>query len=89
MQRWVHPGKGRYYQADLIEDLLGGWSVVMAWGGLDSHRGQMRTAWVQSYEDGIRLLEMIGKRRRQRGYSPVSDAVGEVGLRGCGVSTCA
>ncbi len=71
MLRWVHPEKRRYYQADLIEDLLGDWSVVTAWGGLDSHRGQVRRAWVPSYADGIERLREIGKRRRQRGYRSV------------------
>jgi hypothetical protein len=30
--------------------------------------GQERRAWVASYEDGLRRLREIGKRRRQRGY---------------------
>jgi predicted DNA-binding WGR domain protein len=68
MRRWVHPEKARYYQADLVEDLLGGWSVVTAWGGLGSRRGQMRTAWVATREEGMARLEAIEKRRRQRGY---------------------
>ncbi|NCA73107.1 MAG: WGR domain-containing protein, partial [Sphingobacteriia bacterium] len=50
MHRWVNPKTARYYQADLVEDLFGGWSVVTAWGGLMSHRGQMRTAWVATRE---------------------------------------
>ncbi len=78
MQRWVHPEKGRYYQADLVVDLLGDWSVITAWGGLDSHRGQVRRAWVASYADGAKRLREIAKRRRQRGYSSVSDATGAV-----------
>lgn len=70
MQRWVNPETGRYYQADLVEDLLGGWSVVTAWGGLGSHRGQLRKDWVPTREDGERRLTQIAKRRAQRGYQP-------------------
>jgi predicted DNA-binding WGR domain protein len=68
MQRWVNPDTARYYQADLIEDLLGGWSVVTAWGGLGSKLGRMRTAWVETREQAEKRLEEIEKRRLARGY---------------------
>lgn len=71
MQRWVNPETGRYYQADLVEDLFGGWSVVTAWGGLGSRLGQMRRAWVETREQAETQLEAIAKRRRARGYQPV------------------
>jgi hypothetical protein len=71
MRRWVHPEKARYYQADVVADLLGGWSVVTAWGGLGSRRGQMRTAWVATREQGMARLAAIEKRRRQRGYHSI------------------
>jgi predicted DNA-binding WGR domain protein len=71
MWRWVHPEKARYYQADLIPDLFGGWSVVMAWGSLGSHRGQVRRLWVESHEVAVKRLEEIAKRRRRRGYQSV------------------
>jgi hypothetical protein len=48
--------------------------LVYPRGGLDSCRGQVRRAWVSSYEDGIKRLQEIGKRRRQRGYRAVSEA---------------
>ncbi|RKT37874.1 WGR domain-containing protein [Thiocapsa rosea] len=70
MHRWVNPETARYYQADLVEDLLGGWSVVTAWGGLGSKLGRMRTAWVETREQAERRLEEIEKRRRARGYLP-------------------
>jgi hypothetical protein len=73
VQRWVHSEKRRYYQADLIADLFGDWSLVTAWGGLDSHRGQVRRTWMPSREDGLKRLDQIGKRRRQRGYRAVSE----------------
>jgi hypothetical protein len=70
MQRWIHPEKGRYYQADLVEDLFGDWSLVTVWGALGSHRGQVRKAWVAGYAEGLKRLQAVGKRRRQRGYVP-------------------
>jgi hypothetical protein len=75
--RWVHPEKARYYQADLVEDLLGDWSLITVWGGLDSHQGQVRRAWVASYEAGVKRLQEIGRRRRQDGYQPIPEIGGE------------
>ncbi len=87
MRRWVHPEKARYYQADLIVDLLGDWCVVTAWGGLGSHRGQVRRAMVPSYEDGVRRLREIEKRRRQRGYlSVATEALAPCGAESSGRS---
>lgn len=68
MQRWVNPETARYYQADLIEDLLGGWSVVTAWGGLGSRLGRIRTEWVETVEEGERRLGEIARVRERRGY---------------------
>jgi hypothetical protein len=66
--RWVNEEKARYYQAWLIEDLFGGWTLITAWGGLGSRRGRARSTAVPSYEDGLARIEEIAKRRRQRGY---------------------
>ena len=74
MLRWVHPEKARYYQADLVVDLLGDWCVITAWGGLGSHLGQVRRAVLASYEDGVKRLREIERRRRQRGYHNVAPA---------------
>lgn len=41
--RWVNEEKARYYQAWLIEDLFGDWTLVTAWGGLGSRRGRARS----------------------------------------------
>jgi len=41
MWYWLNDEKQPYYQADLVQDLLGDWTVVRAWGGLNSHRGNM------------------------------------------------
>ncbi|WP_338115164.1 WGR domain-containing protein [Thiocapsa imhoffii] len=61
----------RYYQADLIQDLFGEWSVITAWGGLGTCRGQLRKVWVANREEGEKQLLAIDKRRRQRGYCSI------------------
>ncbi|KAA6184232.1 WGR domain-containing protein [Thiohalocapsa marina] len=76
MLRWVHVQKQRYYQADLMEDLLGGWSVITAWGGLGSRLGRMRTHWVETREAGEQRLREIAERRRRHGYQPRGEGAG-------------
>ncbi|MFB1487749.1 MULTISPECIES: WGR domain-containing protein [unclassified Thiocapsa] len=76
MQRWVNPDTARYYQADLVEDLFGGWSVVTAWGGLGSKLGRMRTAWVATREQAEKRLGEIARVRERRGYRPVDQPYG-------------
>lgn len=73
MLRWIHPEKGRYYQADLVEDLFGGWSVITAWGSLHTHHGSLKTFWVPTREIAEKRLQQIARLRRQRGYE-VRDA---------------
>jgi hypothetical protein len=68
MYRWIHQEKARYYQAHLIRDLFGDWTLITVWGSLGSHRGRMYSSGVQSYEAGLARLAAISKRRRQRGY---------------------
>jgi hypothetical protein len=68
MPRWVNDEKARYYQAHLIQDLFGEWTLIAVWGGLGSRRGGMHSTGVASYADGLKQLAAIGKRRRQRGY---------------------
>ena len=69
--RWVHDGKGRYYQAHLVEDLFGAWTLITVWGALESRRGSMRSTAVESHGEGLARLERIAKRRRQHGYRAV------------------
>ena len=68
--RWLHIAKARYYQAHLVEDLFGEWTLVTVWGGLGSRLGRMRSTGVASYADGQAQIERIAKRRQQHGYEP-------------------
>ncbi|MBK5963369.1 hypothetical protein CCR95_04505 [Thiocystis minor] len=72
MNRWIHPEKGRYYQAELVQDLFDDWTLILVWGGLGSRRGRMRVVYVPSYAAGLERLDAIQKRRRQRGYQESS-----------------
>lgn len=71
MFRWIHEEKARYYQAHLVQDLFGDWTLITAWGALGSQRGRMRSTGIPSYEDGLARIEVIAKRRRQRGYEAI------------------
>ncbi|NVZ11403.1 WGR domain-containing protein [Allochromatium humboldtianum] len=66
--RWIHPEKQRYYQVELLQDLLGDWTLVQRWGGIGSHLGGQRIVWVESPEAGLTRIKQIRDRRRQHGY---------------------
>ena len=68
---WIHPEKQRYYQADLVVDLFGDWTMVCAWGGLGSKRGRQRITGVASQADGMEKITELDAHRQKRGYLPV------------------
>jgi hypothetical protein len=68
---WVHPEKARYYQAHLDRDLFGEWTLRKVWGGLQSRRGRLVSTGVGTYAEGVEMIEIIGRRRAQRGYRPM------------------
>ena len=70
--RWVNDAKVRYCLAWLTEDLFGAWTLITAWGGLGSRRGQARSTVVPSYDEVLARIEKIAKRRRQHGYRCIS-----------------
>jgi len=71
MPHWIHPGKFRYYQAELVPDLFGDWSLVRAWGGLGTLRGGYKITGVACYEDGLSEIAALDAHRQKRGYVPV------------------
>jgi hypothetical protein len=68
MHRWIHAEKARYYQALLVKDLFGDWTLLMAWGALGSKRGGMRSTCVPSSAAGLARIGEIAKRRKRHGY---------------------
>jgi predicted DNA-binding WGR domain protein len=69
--RWIQPETLRYYQAELLVDLLGDWCLVYAWGGLGSARGSRRVTGVASEEEGRRKVAKLDTHRQKRGYQTV------------------
>ncbi len=74
MYRWIQPEKSLYYQAHLVEDLFGDWTLVACWGALDSRRNRMRKTGVASYEEGLKRIRAIDRRRRRHGYRLIQGA---------------
>jgi hypothetical protein len=74
MYSWIQSEKSLYYQAHLIEDLFGDWTLVASWGGIDSRRIRVRKTGVPSYEAGLDRIRAIDRRRRMHGYRLVQGA---------------
>jgi hypothetical protein len=72
MQRWIQPENYRYYQAELVPDLFGDWSLICTWGGLGTPHGGYKITGVACYEQGLRQIEALDARRQKRGYVPVA-----------------
>ena len=70
--RWINPDNYRYYQADLVLDLFGDWTLVSVWGGLGTRRGNYRLTGGLSYADGLRRISELEAYRQKRGYIRVS-----------------
>ena len=68
---WIHPEKQWYYQADLVVDLFGDWTLMYAWGGLGTKRGSQRIKGMASREEGLRQIADMDAHRKKRGYIPV------------------
>jgi hypothetical protein len=58
----------RVYTAVLDQDLFGDWVVCQSWAGKENRRGGGKITHVGSFEDGMRLLQSIAKRRARHGY---------------------
>ncbi len=57
-----------YYVAELMQDLFGAWLLKRTWGSIRTHRGQNMTLYTDNYEDALKLLRDVEKRRKARGY---------------------
>lgn len=65
---WYLPTDGRYYWAQLQQDLFHNWILIKHWGKMHSRSGRSMEALYESYEDGVSQLAAVEKRRSQRGY---------------------
>lgn len=67
---WVNAQTGRYYAARLLMNLFGQWELEQAWGSLSSRRGRRRYVPQASLAQGQAKLQIVARRRQQRGYVP-------------------
>ena len=70
--RWERHSDKRYYVAFLCWDLLGDLVLTKVWGGIGKATGQQHNTHANTVADGLALIDMIIKRRRQRGYELVN-----------------
>ena len=66
--QWQHPVNGRWYRADVAEDLFGTPGIDVAWGGRQRPRSGHAFIPLASYADAANALATIDKRRRGHGY---------------------
>ena len=59
----------RYYTARLHQDLWGDWILTRTWGRKGTRLGRSIDILCESYEDGVKQLEIIKSRRKQHGYT--------------------
>ncbi len=63
-KRWET--SSRWYEAELVHDLLGDWVVVRRWGGKGSKRHGEMTCLVENEAHGYQLIEQIHVVRTKR-----------------------
>ena len=66
---WVNAETGRYYAARLLMNLFGQWELEQVWGSLSSRRGRRRYVPLVSLAQGQVQLQIMARRRQQRGYA--------------------
>ena len=58
----------RYYEVRLVRDLLQDWVLIVARGGKTNRLGALRTLFVSSEAEGMKIIETMEKVRIRRGY---------------------
>ena len=56
----------RWYEAELVHDLLGDWVVMRRWGGKGSRRYGKKIGLVSNETDGRQAIERIHRLRLRR-----------------------
>jgi predicted DNA-binding WGR domain protein len=64
-----HRSDGRYYCCSLQQNLFQEWVLIRRWGVVRSRHGGAMEIFCRDYKDGLKQLEMVAKRRKQKGYS--------------------
>jgi hypothetical protein len=58
----------RHYSCEVRQNLFGQWGVLCRWGRVSALEGQSLERPCGSYEEGLKILEAVEKRRAKRGY---------------------
>ena len=64
-------GSVRYYQARIIQDLLGDWTVFCSWGRKEYAGGGSKTLLASNQQEAVDTLQLTHRKRLARGYVPV------------------
>lgn len=67
----------RYYLIDIHRDLLDDIVIYCAWGSKFTQQGNRRLIKVETWRDGLKMIDGIIKRRYQHGYTLVNERVYE------------
>ncbi|MGB3766538.1 MAG: WGR domain-containing protein [Phormidesmis sp.] len=59
----------RHYACELRQNLFGQWVVLRRWGRVTALQGQSIEHPCESYEEGLKILGAVERRRAKRGYS--------------------
>ena len=58
----------RHYACELRQNLFGQWVVLRRWGRVTALQGQSIESPCESYEEGLKILGAVERRRAKRGY---------------------
>lgn len=72
MIRWENPLSGRYYEVRVLRDLWGHWEILRTWGRIGTAHGGQQREQLACESACVAALAGIERRRRTRGYTPVS-----------------
>lgn len=58
----------RHYSCELRQNLFGQWVVLRRWGRINALKGQSIEHVCASYDEGLKIMSAVEKRRARRGY---------------------
>ena len=67
--RFENIGTQRYYRIILSQDLFGEWVVTKIWGGIGKATGRVMHTHCVCHDDAIKLVDILYKTRKKRGYA--------------------
>ena len=71
--RYEYSSDNRYYVVLLQGNLFGGWTLIRIYGGKHNNLGGYKIEACEKYEDGVKRMKEIGKRRVKRGYRLIKE----------------